>query len=174
MDANVLGDDVHHINILTAIASESYDSFAKSLQAEIAEGIADCPCAITVELFVGKVIKDEEGNEQVVDHAMASAIHYDMIVNGYIDRKSILTDKYYEDKANNEIKVAKEAADCAASVLAIIGKNSRKFFLSSGKTSKLESLKKHIEFIISDQYESYEEAKKRYTFLFMFIKSNRD
>lgn len=46
--------------------------------------------------------------------------------------------------------------------------------MSSGKTSKLESLKKHLEFIISDQYESYEEAKKHYTFLFMFIKSNRD
>ena len=120
MDANVLGDDVHHINILTVIASESYDSFAKSLQAEIAEGIADRPCAITVELFVGKVIKDEQGKEQVVDHDMASAIHYDMIVHGYIDRKGILTDKYYEDKANSEIKVAKEAANCAASVLAIV------------------------------------------------------
>lgn len=120
MDANVLGDDVHHINILTVIASESYDSFAKSLQAEIAEGIADRPCAVTVELFVDKVIKDEQGNEQVVDHDMALAIHYDMIVHGYIDRKGILTDKYYEDKANNEIKVAKEAANCAASVLAIV------------------------------------------------------
>lgn len=89
MDANVLGDDVHHINILTVIASESYDSFAKSLQAEIAEGIADRPCAITVELFVGKVIKDEQGNEQVVDHDMASAIHYDMIVHGERERLSL-------------------------------------------------------------------------------------
>ncbi len=120
MDTNVLGNDVHNINILTVIASESYDSFAKGLQTEIAEAVADRPHAVTVELFVGKVIKDEQGNEQVVDQNTASAIHFDMIVNGYIDRKGALTDKYYEDKANGEIKVAEEVADSAASVLAII------------------------------------------------------
>ena len=43
-----------------------------------------------------------------------------MIVNGYIDRKGALTDKYYEDKANGEIKVAEEVADSVASVLEII------------------------------------------------------
>ena len=120
MDTNVLGNDVHNINILTVIASESYDSFAKGLQTEIAEAVSDRPRAVTVELFVGKVIKDEHGNEQVIDQATASAIHFDMIVNGYIDRKGALTDKYYEDKANGEIKVAEEVADSAASVLAII------------------------------------------------------
>ena len=120
MDTNVLGNDVHNINILTVIASESYDSFAKGLQTEMAEAVADRPRAVTVELFVGKVIKDEHGNEQVIDQDTASAIHYDMIVNGYIDRKGALTDKYYEDKANGELKVAEEVAGSAASVLAII------------------------------------------------------
>lgn len=120
MDTNVLGNDVHNINILTVIASESYDSFAKGLQTEMAEAVSDRPRAVTVELFVGKVIKDEHGNEQVIDQNTASAIHFDMIVNGYIDRKGALTDKYYEDKANGEIKVAEEVADSAASVLAII------------------------------------------------------
>ncbi len=120
MDTNVLGNDVHNINILTVIASESYDSFAKGLQTEMAEAVADRPRAVTVELFVGKVIKDEHGNEQVIDQATASAIHFCLIVNGYIDRKGALTDKYYEDKANGEIKVAEEVADSAASVLAII------------------------------------------------------
>ena len=120
MDTNVLGNDVHNINILTVIASESYDSFAKGLQTEMAEAVADRPRAVTVELFVDKVIKDEHGNEQVIDQDTASAIHYDMIVNGYIDRKGVLTDKYYEDKANGEIKVAEEVADSAASVIEII------------------------------------------------------
>lgn len=120
MDTNVLGNDVHNINILTVIASESYDSFAKGLQTEMAEAVADRPRAVKVELFAGKVIKDEQGNEQVIDQDMASSIHHDMIVKGYIDSKGALTDKYYEDKANGEIKVAKEVADSAASVLDII------------------------------------------------------
>lgn len=120
MDANVLGEEVQNVNVLTVIASESYDSFAKGLQTEIAEAVADRPRAVTEDLFVGKVIKDDKGNEQVVDQDTARAIHFDLIVNGYIDRKGILTDKYYADKANHEIKVAEEVADSAASIIEII------------------------------------------------------
>lgn len=120
MDTNALGNDVHNVNVLTVIASESYDSFAKGLQSELADAVADRPRAVTVDLFVGKVIKDDKGNEQVIDQGTASAIHYDMIVNGYIDRKGALTDKYYEDKTNGEIKVAEEVADSAASVIEIV------------------------------------------------------
>lgn len=120
MDANVLGSDVHKVNVLTVIASESYDSFAKGLQTEIAAAVADRPRAVTPELFIGKVIKDERGNEQVVDGDTGRAIHYDMIKNGYIDKKGALTDKYYEDKANGELKIAEEVSDSADSVIEII------------------------------------------------------
>lgn len=120
MDANVLGNDVHKVNVLTVIASESYDSFAKGLQIEIAAAVADRPRAITPELFIGKVIKDERGNEQVVDGDTGRAIHFDLIVNGYIDKKGALTDKYYEDKANGELKIAEEVSDSADSVIEII------------------------------------------------------
>ena len=120
MDANALGEDVQNVNVLTVIASESYDSFAKGLQTEIAEAVADRPCAVTADLFVGKVIKDDKGNEQVVDQDTARAIHFDLIINGYVDKKGILTDKYYADKADNEIKIAEEVADSAASIIEII------------------------------------------------------
>ena len=120
MDTNVLGNDVHNVNVLTVIASESYDSFANGLQKEIAEAVADRPKAVTAELFIGKVIKDDKGNEQVVDGDTGRAIHFDLIVNGYIDKKGVITDKYYEDKANGELKIAEEVADSAASVIEII------------------------------------------------------
>lgn len=120
MDANILGNDVHNINILTVIASESYDSFAKGLQTEMADAIADRPRTVTASLFVGKMIKDEQGNEQIIDQITASAIHYKMFTNGYIDQQGILTDKYYEDKANGEIKMAEEIAGSTASVLEIV------------------------------------------------------
>ena len=120
-DANVLGNEVHNINILTVIASESYDSFAKGLQSEIAEAVADRPRAVTAELFVGKVVKDSGGCEQVIDKDTADAIMYDLTINRYIDKKGALTDQYYEDKANGTLQVAEEVADCAASVVEIIG-----------------------------------------------------
>ena len=120
MDANMLGNDVHTVNVLTVIASESYDSFAKGLQTEIAEAVANRPIAVTADLFKGKVISDVHGNEQVVDGEMAQAIYFDMVVNGYVDKKGALTDKYYADKANNAVKVAEEAADCSEAVLSIV------------------------------------------------------
>ena len=120
MDTNALGNDVHNVNVLTVIASESYDSFAKGLQTEMADAVADRPRAVTVDLFVDKVIKDDKGNERDINQDTASAIHHDMLDNGYIDHKGVLTDKYYEDKANGEIKVAEEVADFAASVIEIV------------------------------------------------------
>ena len=119
MDTGVLGNEVHNINVLTVIASESYDSFAKGLQSEIAEAVAYRPKTVTADLFKGREITDSKGNTQVIDDDLAQAIYEDMISNGYIKRGQ-LTDKYYEDKANGEIKVAEEVADSTAAVIEII------------------------------------------------------
>lgn len=120
MDVNALGEDVHTVNKLTIIASESYDSFAKGLQTEMAEAVADRPKSVDQELFINKVIKDNNGHEQVIDRDLAAVIVYDLIANRYIDPKGALTDKYYEDKANDELKVADEVKDSAYDVIRII------------------------------------------------------
>ena len=119
MDTNVLGNDVHNINVLTVIASESYDSFAQSLQTEMAEAVSDRPIKVTVDLFKSKVIKDNNGNEQVVDEDLAIAIYESLVKNGYVE-KGQLTDKYYEDKDCGCIELAEEVADSADSVIDII------------------------------------------------------
>ena len=119
MDANVLGNDVQSINVLTVIASESYDSFAKGLQTELADAVAGRPVAVTADLFKDKVIVDAGGNEQVVDGDTAQAIFEDLISNGYVKR-GVLTDKYYADKANGAIQVAEEVADSRDSVINIL------------------------------------------------------
>lgn len=120
MDSNILGNDVHRVNVLTVIASESYDSFAKALQSELAEAVADRPREVTVELFLGKVLKDHQGNEQSVDKDLAGEIHYELTINGYIDRKRALTDNYYEDKANGNLKLSEELAEYTTSIVDIL------------------------------------------------------
>ena len=120
MDVNALGSDVHTVNVLTVIASESYDSFARGLQEELADAVAGRPVSVTADLFKGKVITDIKGNEQVVDADMAQSICFDLIVNGYIDRKGALTDKYYDDKANGTVKVDEEVNDCCDSIVKIL------------------------------------------------------
>lgn len=120
MDVNALGNDVHNVNVLTVIASESYDSFAKGLQTELAEAVADRPKKVTQELFVDRLVVDAQGNEFMITSEVASAIHYDLILNGYINKLGELTDKYYEDKANGEVKIAEEAKGFENEVIGII------------------------------------------------------
>ena len=79
MDTNLLGGDVHNINVLTVIASESYESFAKGLQTELAEVLANRQQSVTQDLFIGHVLVDNQVNEQVVDAALAQAIYEDLI-----------------------------------------------------------------------------------------------
>lgn len=119
MDTNLLGEDVHNVNVLTVIANESYDSFAKGLQTELAEAVADRPRMVTADLFKNKVIKDAGGAEQVVDIDLAQSIYEGLITSGYV-KKGILTDKYYEDKKNGSLEIAEEAADCKESIIAIL------------------------------------------------------
>jgi type III restriction enzyme len=139
MDTNLLGEDVHNVNILTVIASESYDSFAKGLQNELAEAVADRPRIVTADLFKGKVIKDNTGAEQVIDIEMAQAIYEGLIVNGYV-KKGALTDKFYEDKKNNAVEVADEVKDCATDVVAIIDSiyDARAFEIENSRANNVE------------------------------------
>ena len=112
MDVNALGNDVHNVNVLTVIASESYDSFAKGLQTEMADAVA--------ELFAGKTITDVQGNTDIITEDVAREIWLGMRTEGYIDKQGTLTDKYYEDKANGEITLTDEVAGSVESVLGII------------------------------------------------------
>ena len=90
MDSNVLGNDVHNVNVLTVIASESYDSFAKGFKVSLLRLSQIDRQPLAQNLFIGKAIKDDKGNKQVVDGDMGSAIYYDLIANGYIDKKGNL------------------------------------------------------------------------------------
>ena len=62
MDSDALGDEVHQVNVLTVIASESYDSFAKGLQTEMAEAVAGRPGA-----FAGEAMRPENARANTVE-----------------------------------------------------------------------------------------------------------
>ena len=119
MDVSLLGEEVHSINVLTVIANESYDSFAKTLQSELAEDVADRPRKVTADLFEGKVIRDANGVEQVVDDDLAQSIYEGLIRSGYV-KNGVLTEKYHSDKKNGTVEIAEEAADCGDAIIAIL------------------------------------------------------
>lgn len=120
MDANTLGADVHNINVLTVIASESYDSFAKGLQSEIAEAVSDRPKKVDRDLFIDKTIIDNKGNELIIDSDMASTINFDLISNGYVTKTGELTDKYYEDKKNGELQLSEDTEYASEAIFNLV------------------------------------------------------
>ncbi len=121
MDTNALGGDVHNINVLTVVANESYDSFAKQLQSEISEVVADRPRQVTYELFENKVLRDANGlNEQVLDHRLANKLTNSLIRNGYVDDDSMLTEKYYEDIKVGNLLVAEELSPYKSEIIDIL------------------------------------------------------
>jgi len=57
--------EVHDINLLTVIASETYDDFANNLQREFLESI-DRPAKADVFYFNGKTLKNEDGETTTI------------------------------------------------------------------------------------------------------------
>ena len=120
-DASVLGADVQKINVLTVIANESYDSFAKALQNEYAEAVADRPRTVSDKLFVNQVVHNARGEEKILTTEDASEIIFSMAGSQYIDpRKRTLTDKYYEDKAAGRIIVPETLDEFSGDIVRII------------------------------------------------------
>lgn len=109
MDENVLSrDEIHNVNVLTVIANESYESFAKGLQSEIAEAVSDRPRKVEAKLFTEKFDEDT-----------ALAVYESLIENGYV-KHGELTEKYYEDKKNGTLEMPEEVKDKAADVIAVL------------------------------------------------------
>lgn len=120
MDENVLGKEVHDINVLTVIASESYDKFVSGLQSEMAEAVVSRPKSVTEELFKDMVLTDIKGNKTIVDSVMAGEIKADLLLAGYINRKGQLQQKYYMDKANGEIELSEDLKEYKDSIINIV------------------------------------------------------
>lgn len=61
-DFEWIGEEVHKVNKLTVVASESYEAFAKGLQNEIAETLKNRPQKAEVNFFVGRMVYNETGD----------------------------------------------------------------------------------------------------------------
>lgn len=109
-DFELLGNDVHEINKLTVIANESYDQFARSLQEEIKELLADRPAKVDVSLFANKVLTNQEGQTIRITKEQADSIHFDLIRQGYIDREGQLTTEYFTAKENHQLQLSETLA----------------------------------------------------------------
>ena len=97
-DKELLGDEVHNINVLTVIANESYSDFTSALQRETREALRERATKATPSYFEGKTIT-VDGQPHVVTDREASRIMVWLEDNEYIDDAGNITPKYHADVA---------------------------------------------------------------------------
>jgi type III restriction enzyme len=105
MDTAVLDNEFFHINTLTVIASESYDSFAKELQREIVESLSDRPTKLTPDILIDRVLKNSKGDKFIFDIKSAMDLIFKFREKAYVDSDYKITDKLIEDIENDKVEV---------------------------------------------------------------------
>ena len=115
-DADVLGERVFDTNILTVIASESYENFSKALQTEMAEACDDRPIVVTATLFAGTIAETKDGRQYEITTEQALEVHEALIEYGYV-KKGKLTQKYFDDKQQGMLDFGEEVNEIKDTVI---------------------------------------------------------
>ena len=103
-DKDSLGDNVHTVNTLTVIASESYRDFVDGLQKDIAAELSDSrPKIADVAYFTGKHL-NICGKDFEIDERQARIINKYLSKNDYVDDEDKLTDVYKDAVESGNIQ----------------------------------------------------------------------
>ena len=122
-DSSVLGSLVHDINVLTIVASESYESFAQGLQQELVEELNVATTALDASFFKGQQLRDAAGKVYKVTAAEAKKLSAHLLAQGYVDKKGQLTASGRTVLAAGELQVPDTLTKlqaCAASLNALL------------------------------------------------------
>ena len=122
IDSETPGINVHDVNILSVIASESYETFAKGLQSEIAETLSDRPQKADVEFFLNNVVKNARGEELFIDKDLANILHRSFIRSYYVDNDDNLTEKYYKELEEGKLELPKDFKDFKEGIIQLVEK----------------------------------------------------
>ncbi len=142
IDGETPGIDVHDINVLTVIASESYESFAKQLQSEIAETLSDRPERANVKFFLDNVVKNARGEVLYINEGLANTLHRSFIRNGYVDDDDGLTEKYYSELEEGKLELPEQFQDFKEGIVQLVSKIYSKNITPLVENGRDENIKK--------------------------------
>lgn len=120
LDFEAVGDQVHEINKLTVIASESYEAFANGLQREIAATLKDRPQKAEVEYFVGKLIMNEQQQEYRLTESDAKKLQFQLIKAEIIDDSYTITQAGRELIEQNKVPLPENLKQYSDSIVKIL------------------------------------------------------
>lgn len=95
--------EVHKVNMLTVVANESYESFVRGFQDELADGLKSRPKQATPEFFEGRKLVTADGGVTVTE-AMAREIVFYLATSGYCDAQGTILEPYHVDSQEQTLK----------------------------------------------------------------------
>jgi len=120
IDDSVPGIDVHEVNVLSVIASESYEAFARQLQKEIAETLSDQPRKADIQFFLDNVLTNEREEKIRIDERLARKLYHTFVKNNYIDEEDNLTENYYQVVEKGEVILPEELKEHKQAVIELV------------------------------------------------------
>ena len=100
-DLATLGEEeVHSVNVLTVIASESYNDFTASLQSDIASGLHARPTHVTDGFLKGKAVTMPDSTEVTFSDRESKIAYAWLLQNNYIDYEGTPTERFREEGFN--------------------------------------------------------------------------
>lgn len=116
-DEESLGEnEVQQVNVLTVIANESYETFARDLQSEIADAIKNRPKFIEPKLFESRelVITDTNNkvvNKMIVDNTQAAEIWNSLKLGELITKDKQASDNYQSLSSDDQLSTIQDLLD---------------------------------------------------------------
>ena len=143
MDESVCGANVHVVNKLTVIASESYAGFIDSLQDEIKKALYERPEKVSIEYFFGRVVKVGDETYKIEGEQARQIVKY-LDRHDYLDDDDRITEKYKQDAANGTLEpVQDKLKDIEPAVHVLIkslyDKDSLKDMITNGNQTTVEN-----------------------------------
>lgn len=89
--------EVHDMNVLTVVASESYKDFVAALQKDISESLSARPRFANEKFFTGKVLQTTAGDVELTPQ-LAKQIYKYLLKNDYTDIDDRVAAAYHEAK----------------------------------------------------------------------------
>ena len=172
MDVQSCGEQVHEVNMLTVIASESYKTFVEDLQKDIKDVLHDRPTKVTNEYFKGKYVL-ADGIPALIDEEKADMIEAYLLKNDYIDLKRKVTEKYRKaaqqgDFAPMPEELAPMAEGIHRLVQAVYDENAFQQMFSDGHKTKVKENPLNDNFYKAEFQALWNEINHKYSYTVSF------
>ena len=149
-DFQLIGDQVHDINKLTVIASESYEAFAKGLQDEIAKTLKDRPTRADEQFFIDKVVTNARGDQRRLTPSDANDLEFCLISDRLIDSKRKITTQGKERIETGDFTVPEQLVEYKDGIQKLLKT------IWTGEEIKPEDERKRVVLTINKNFEKKE------------------